>query len=149
MFFFQAGIVLAELGVHAPDLLKALTEKGAAAYGELEKKSIDYALMEKTTLAYILPAKFGWDDLGDWTSLERLWPATQKNVDLANHVAQDSQGCIVYATDEQEVIVTIGLEDLVIVRDRQVTLIVPKDRTQDIKKILKTLQTKAECQDLL
>jgi mannose-1-phosphate guanylyltransferase len=47
------------------------------------------------------------------------------------------------------VIVTIGLEDLVIVRDRQVTLIVPKDRTQDIKKILKTLQTKAECQDLL
>lgn len=149
MFFFRAGIVLEELGRHAPTILQPLSEQGVAAYGQLEKKSIDYALMEKTPLAYVLPAQFGWDDLGDWNALERLWPANQQNVDLANHVTQGSQGCIVYATDEKEVVVTIGLEDLVIVRDRQVTLIVPKSRTQDIKQILKTWQEKEEFQDLL
>jgi len=149
MFIFRAGVVLKELAIHAPDILNLLEKEGKAAYTHLEKKSIDYALMEKTQLAYVLPADFGWDDLGDWNSLERLFKGENKNVDLGNHVALDTQGAIVYAQDDQDVIVTIGLEDVVIVRDRNVTLVVNKDRTQEIKSILKVLQENSKFKDLL
>jgi mannose-1-phosphate guanylyltransferase len=149
MFIFRAEIVLKELAIHAPDILNLLEKEGKAAYTHLEKKSIDYALMEKTQLAYVLPADFGWDDLGDWNSLERLFKGENKNVDLGNHVALDTQGAIVYAQDDQDVIVTIGLEDVVIVRDRNVTLVVNKDRTQEIKSILKILQENSKFKDLL
>jgi len=149
MFIFRAGVVLKELALHAPDILNLLEKKGKAAYANLEKKSIDYALMEKTQLAYVLLADFGWDDLGDWNSLERLFKGENKNVDLGNHVALDTQGAIVYANNDEDVVVTIGLEDVVIVRDRNVTLVVNKDRTQEIKSILKLLQENPKFKDLL
>ncbi len=149
MFIFQAGVVLVELSIHAPELLTLLRHKGKAAYAEVEKKSIDYALMEKTQLAYVLPADFGWDDLGDWNSLERLFKGDNKNVNLAKHVELDTNGAIVYASNDEDVIVTIGLEDVVIVRDRNVTLVVNKSRTQDIKAALKLLQENSEYQELL
>jgi len=149
MFVFRAGVVLAELRTHAPEILNLLEAKGAEAYAELPKKSIDYALMEKTQLAYVLPASFGWDDLGDWNALERLLKGDAANVELANHVGMDTQGAILYSEDAEEVIVTIGLEDVVIVRDRNVTLIVNKDRTQDIKQVLKQLQDHPKWEKLL
>ena len=68
---------------------------------------------------------------------------------MGNHVALDTQGAIVYAQDDQDVIVTIGLEDVVIVRDRNVTLVVNKDRTQEIKSVLKLLQENSKFKDLL
>jgi len=149
MFVFRAGVVLAELRTHAPEMLNLLEAKGSDAYAELPKKSIDYALMEKTQLAYVLPASFGWDDLGDWNALERLLKGEAANVELANHVGMDTKGAILYAEDAEEVIVTIGLEDVVVVRDRNVTLIVNKDRTQDIKQVLKQLQDHPKWEKLL
>lgn len=149
MFIFRAGVVLKELRIHAPEIIIPLEEKGTAAYHQLPKTSIDYALMEKTKLAYVLPVDFGWDDLGDWNAIERLLKGDAANLELATHVGLDTQGAILYATDEQDVIVTIGLEDVVIVRDRNVTLIVKKDRTQEIKQVLKTLQNNPKYTDLL
>lgn len=149
MFIFQGQVVLEELKTHANNILQPLIDRGIAAYEDLEKKSIDYALMEKTQLAYVLPANFGWDDLGDWNSLERLLEAKGKNIELANHVGLDTEGAIIYASDEEEVIVTIGLKDLVIVRDGKATLVVHKDRTQDIKQVLKHLQTDPKLEKLL
>lgn len=140
MFIFRAGVVLKELKVHSPEIIEPLQVKGSAAYPSLAKKSIDYALMEKTQLAYVLPASFGWDDLGDWNALERLHKGDALNVELAKHVGMDTKGAIIHCTNEDEVIVTIGLEDVVIVRDNNATLIVKKDRTQDIKQVLKTLK---------
>jgi mannose-1-phosphate guanylyltransferase len=149
MFIFRAGVVLDELRTHAPEIIGPIEEKGSAAYSELPKKSIDYALMEKTQLAYVLPASFGWDDLGDWNALERLLKGDAANVELVKHVGMDTQGSILYANGEDEVIVTIGLEDVVVVRDRNVTLIVKKDRTQEIKQVLKLLQDDPKLKDLL
>jgi mannose-1-phosphate guanylyltransferase len=140
MFIFRSGVVLEELHTHAPNIIRPLLEEGKDAYPRLEKKSIDYALMEKTQLAYVLPANFDWDDLGDRNALERLLKGDGKNVALAKHIGLDTQGAILYASDKDEAIVTIGLEDVVVVRDRNVTLIVHKDRTQDIKQVLKLLQ---------
>ncbi len=149
MFIFRAGVVLDELRTHAPEIIGPLEEKGVDAYSQLAKKSIDYALMEKTQLAYVLPASFGWDDLGDWNAIERLLKGDAQNVELATHVGRDTKGTILYATGEDEVIVTIGLEDVVVVRDRNVTLIVKKDRTQEIKQVVKALQDDPKLKDLL
>ncbi|GAB4296887.1 MAG: mannose-1-phosphate guanylyltransferase [Oscillatoriaceae cyanobacterium] len=139
MFVFRAGVVLQQLRIHAPEIINPLAEKGVAAYGEIPKKSIDYAVMEKTDRAFVLPVAFGWDDLGDWNALERLHQQSGPNVELAHHMSLDTTGAIVYATDPDELIVTIGLEDVVVVRDGRVTLVVKKDRTQDIKQIVKSL----------
>lgn len=142
MFVFRAGVVLEELRTHASEIIEPLEQHGPDIYPQLPKKSIDYALMEKTSLAYVLPVEFGWDDLGDWNAIARLHQkADNPNVDLATHVGLDTQGAIVYASNPDDVVVTIGLEDVVIVRDRNVTLIVKKERTQEIKQILKTLQS--------
>ncbi len=149
MFVFRAGVVLDELHKHAPEIIYPLEEKGVAAYPDLPKKSIDYALMEKTELAYVIPGSFGWDDLGDWNALERLLKGDAPNVELAKHLGLDTQGTILYASDREELIVTIGVENLVVVRDNNVTLIVNKERTQDIKKVLKILQDDPNLENLL
>ena len=149
MFIFRAGVFLEELMRYAPQIITPLKEKGSQAYSELEKKSIDYALMEKTQLAYVIPADFDWDDLGDWNALERVLQGDKDNLELANHVGKDTKGTIIYGSDEGEVIVTIGLEDVVIVRDRNATLIVKKNRTQEIKQVLKLLQADPKQQKFL
>ncbi len=150
MFIFPACVMLSELKIHAPDLIKPIIEKGVDAYQDLEKLSIDYAVMEKTERSYVMPVSFGWDDLGDWNAVERLLKQPgDKNVDLATHVGLDTEGSIVYASDEDEVIVTIGLEDVVVVRDGNATLIVRKDRTQDIKKAVKLLGAEDRFKHLL
>ncbi|MEH1820304.1 MAG: mannose-1-phosphate guanylyltransferase [Nostoc sp.] len=150
MFVFRAGVVLKELHTHAPEIIEPLEQHGPDIYPQLPKKSIDYALMEKTTLAYVLPVDFGWDDLGDWNAIERLLKTEDTpNVELATHIGLDTQGAIIYASNPEDVVVTIGLEDVVIVRDRNVTLVVKKERTQEIKQILKILQSDSRFTDLL
>lgn len=150
MFVFRAGVILQELHTHTPEIVIPLAEHGPGIYPSLPKQSIDYALMEKTNLAYVLPVEFGWDDLGDWNAIERLLKTQEdQNVELATHVGLHTQGTIIYASDPNDLVVTIGLENLVIVRDRNVTLIVDKDRTQEIKQVLKKLQSDPRFTDLL
>lgn len=161
MFIFQAKTAIAELRQHAPEILLPLEAEGVAAYSHVPKISIDYALMEKTQKACVLPVKFGWDDLGDWNALERLVelsrgeesPATTTgealNVEIGDHLGLDSQGCIIYNNETGELVATLGLEDVVIVRAGKATLIAKKERTQDIKKLLKQIQAEGRFGDLL
>ncbi|MGK7905104.1 MAG: mannose-1-phosphate guanylyltransferase [Hormoscilla sp.] len=149
MFIFRGGVLLEEMSKHVPELVQQLRSRGEAAYSQLPKISIDYALMEKTQLAYVLPADFGWDDLGDWNALSRLLQGDKQNLELANHVGMDSKGAILYDADEDGVIVTIGMSDVVVVRDGKVTLLVKKDRTQEIKKVLKMLKDDPKYENLL
>ena len=136
IFIFKAKVAISELQTYSPELMQLLIEKGVSIYATLPKISIDYALMEKTQLTHVIPAEFGWDDLGDWNAIERLMKGDSINVELANHVCIDTQGSVLYASNPDEVVVTIGLEDLVVVRDGDVTLIVAKHRTQEIKQVL-------------
>ena len=149
ILIFRANIMLQELEKYTPQLLNSLRKKGKDAYKDFEKISIDYALMEKTQFTYILSANFGWDDLGDWNSLERLTDKTTTNIEHCNHIGLDTTGSIIYASEKNELIATIGIENLVIVRDKNVTLIVDKNRTQDIKQILKQIANCPESQDFL
>ena len=149
IFIFQAKIAIAELQIYAPELMQLLVEQGVSIYPTLPKISIDYALMEKTKLTYVIPAEFGWDDLGDWNAIERLMKGDSINVELANHVCIDTQGSVLYASNPDEVVVTIGLEDLVVVRDGDVTLIVAKNRTQEIKQVLNKIKADQQLDRLL
>jgi len=150
MFIFPTGVMLQELDTHAPQIMQPLRQQGVDAYAQLDKLSIDYAVMEKTDKARVMPVAFGWDDLGDWNAVERLLKSPeQPNVEMAQHLGIDTTGSIVYASDEEEVIVTIGLEDMVVIRDGKATLIVHKSRTQDIKKAVKALGAEAKFQHLL
>lgn len=152
IFVFEAGTALEELHTYAPEVITPLENQGVQAYPQLTKTSIDYALMEKTQRACVIPVRFGWDDLGDWNAIERLLKSENgpsKNIELVDHVGLDSEDCIFYASDDQELVVTIGLQDVVVVRDGKATLVVHKDRTQDIKKILKQLQNNEKYQTFL
>lgn len=150
MFLFQAGIALGELDRHCPHVIQPIRDKGTTAYGDLAKLSIDYALMEKTELAYVIPAAFGWDDLGDWLALGRLLPPqSDGNVAIGHHLGLDTQRAIVYNGDPDELVVTLGLEDLVVVREGKVTLIAHRHHTQNIKAIVKALQNHERWGDLL
>jgi mannose-1-phosphate guanylyltransferase len=149
MFIFRAGVALAELQIHAPEIYDPLKKSGIDAYAQVSKKSIDYALMEKTQQAYVLPVTFPWDDLGDWNALARLLTETESNIELANHLGLETQGSIFYSTNSDEVIASLGVEDLVVVRDGNVTLIMKKQRSQDIKKLLEKLRSHPNYKDLL
>ncbi len=149
IFVFRVGVMLAELRKYSPTMMTVLEAMGAGGYSQLEKKSIDYAVMEKTEKAFVLPVAFGWDDLGDWNALERLVKGDNVNVELANHLGLDTEGSIFYSSSDDDAIVTIGLEDVVVVRDGNVTLIVKKERSQDIKKVLKSLANHPKFKDLL
>ncbi|MBD1867582.1 mannose-1-phosphate guanylyltransferase [Cyanobacteria bacterium FACHB-471] len=149
MFIFRAGVALAELHTHAPEIIEPLEKHGPSIYPDLPKKSIDYAMMEKTRKACVLPVTFGWDDLGDWNAIERLFKGDKLNVELAQHIGLDTEDSLVYSADDDEVVVTIGLKDVVIVRDGKATLIVDKHRTQEIKQVLKALKENPKLSDLL
>lgn len=149
MFIFRCEVVLKELEKYASNILQPLQEKGKTAYSSLEKISIDYALMEKTNLAYIIPADFDWDDLGDWNALERLLKGEDSNVVIGNHINYETTNSIIYNNQPEEVIMTIGLEDIVIVREGNATLVAHKDKTQEIKKALKILQQKKDSENFL
>ncbi|MEM6435859.1 MAG: mannose-1-phosphate guanylyltransferase [Cyanobacteria bacterium P01_D01_bin.115] len=140
MFIFPTGVMLQELATYAPEIMQPLQERGVDAYADLAKLSIDYAVMEKTDKSFVMLVDFGWDDLGDWNAVERLLQSPDHpNVEMAQHLGLDTTGSIVYTSDNDELIVTIGLEDVVVVRDGKATLVVHKSRTQDIKKAVKAL----------
>lgn len=147
MFFFRASVMLEEFAQHAPGMLAALEPAVAGpraqlqeAFEKLEKISIDYAIMERSSRVLVICAEFEWDDLGDFNALERLLRSSNPNVAVGQHLGLDTTGAILYTTTGEDLIVTIGLEDVVIVRDGNATLVVRKDRTQDIKKIVQRLK---------
>ncbi|MFD1734034.1 mannose-1-phosphate guanylyltransferase [Deinococcus malanensis] len=141
VFVMRAGVALRELQEHSPDIVGPLLEQGAAAYAQLPKLSFDYALMEKTRKALVIRAAFTWDDLGDWNALERVLGSQDGgNAVVGRHLGVDTHGAIIYSTDERDLIVTLGLEDLVIVRTGHTTLIARKDRVQELKTILVRLR---------
>jgi mannose-1-phosphate guanylyltransferase len=152
MFIFTAQTLLDQMKIHAPEIMDPLAAHGVEAYSTLPKQSIDYALMEKTDLAYVLPVSFGWDDLGDWNAIERLLKgdeAHNPNVELAQHIGLGTSGAILYSSSSDDVIVTIGLDNIVVVRDGNVTLVVDKSRTQEIKGVLSKIKENTDLEHLL
>ncbi len=110
------------------------------AYGNVESISIDYAVMEKASDVAMVRASFGWDDVGAWSALERILKRDEHgNINVGNVVSVDSRDCIVVS--EGGVIGVVGVDNLVVVHTEDATLIVPKERAQEVRDVVQKLQS--------
>lgn len=107
-------------------------------YRYLPKISVDYGIMEKADNILLLAADFGWDDIGSWTALERLGESDEYgNVVTGQAVLLDTYNCLVQA--ENGLVAALGVRDLIIVQHNGALLICPKERAQEIKKLVQRL----------
>lgn len=154
MFVWKASTILENIELHMPRLYDALMrikevmdsdEAERILYEEYEKLdsvSIDYGVMEKADCVYVIPGDFGWDDVGSWTALERLAePDENGNIIQGNILSVDTKKCIIHGSNNK-LLALLGLEDMIVVDTDDVTLICPKDRAQDIKKLLQEIRKK-------
>jgi len=141
-FVCHIDAILAELNMYAPKMMQALTravDRGRVdeVFPTLQKISIDYTVMEKTQNAYVLTADFDWDDVGDWVALERLLRDDGDiNTVVGKHIGLEASNNIIYTTDEQDVVVMLGVDNVVVVKRGNTVFVVAKDRVQEIKKLL-------------
>jgi len=151
MFMFGAGRYLDELGKHAPSMLEACRAawtKGtrdldfvrldAAGFASSPSDSIDYAVMEKTDAATVIPVDIGWSDVGSWTT---LWEVGAKNpegnVIRGDVHIQDARACYVRA--ESRMVSVLGLEDAIVVETDDAVLVASKDHAQKVKDVVSHL----------
>ncbi len=117
-------------------------------YEQLSKISIDYALMEKASNIVMAVGTFDWDDVGSWPALEHHFPADEDgNTRIGQTEVLDCSGNIILSRDH--LTACIGVKDLVVVQADGVTLVCPKERAQDIKKLVKALHERGDCEALL
>lgn len=115
-----------------------LSTRLAAIYPKLERISLDYAVMEKCRNIIMAEGDFGWDDVGSWPSIVAHFPHDGGgNVTLGEVTALDSGGSIVVNTAEGRMLAILGCDDMVVVQTPSATLVCPKDRAQDLKRLVK------------
>ncbi len=148
IFLFPAVAYLAELERLRPDMLAACKEAFAkaksdadfirldkAAFAACPADSIDYAVMEHTGAAAIVPVSMGWSDLGSWDALWEMSAKDERGNALAgNVVAEDTANC--YLRSENGLIAAIGVEDLVVVATDDAVMVAPRNRTQEVKTLV-------------
>jgi mannose-1-phosphate guanylyltransferase/mannose-6-phosphate isomerase len=152
MFAFQADTYLTELERFEPDILtrcRAAIENGKLdadylrlapdSFEACKSISIDYAVMEHTDKAAIVPVEMGWSDIGSWAA---LWDISSKdpsgNFTKGNVLHQDTRNS--YLRSDGPLIAALAVNDLVVVASPDAVLICPKSATQDIKKIVERLE---------
>jgi mannose-1-phosphate guanylyltransferase/mannose-6-phosphate isomerase len=161
MFVFKASRYLAELSSLAPDILAACTAAFQAAKTDLDfvridkaefikcrSESIDYAVMEKTQDALVLPLDVGWSDVGSWSSLFDVLPADEEgNVLQGDVMVHDTQDCYVHSTSR--LVATVGMQDHIIVETKDAILVAPKDRVQDVKELVAKIKKSGRTESAL
>ncbi len=140
-----------ETYAHFDDLKSAL-EKGqgvAEVYEKLPKDSIDYAVMEKSECVCVVAADFDWNDLGSWDALETVVTERQGNtlISRGHDVIHEAKGNIVYAPGKH--VSLVGVEDLIVVSNEKTVVVLPKNRSQEVKNIVAELQKNEDLVDLL
>jgi mannose-1-phosphate guanylyltransferase/mannose-6-phosphate isomerase len=152
MFMFRADAFLGELGRHAPVILAACERAFAAASHDLDftrlpmeeftacpADSIDYAVMEKTDAAVVVPLAAGWSDVGSWSALQDALPLDASgNVLAGDCVVEDVHGCYLHSTSRM--IAAVGLENHVVVETKDAVLVAPRERVQDVKQLVAQLK---------
>lgn len=138
---------------HSPSLFRSLkrvqekidSDKNVMAkeYAKIPKISVDYAVFEKLNRGEqkVVEADLGWTDVGAWDALKNeMAKDTNANVIDANHVGVDTANTLIYGSDKNKLIATIGLNDMIIVDTEDGLLICPASRSGDVKKIIKLLK---------
>jgi len=141
MFVWSATAIRAAFLKHAPGIWKAIARAKSvpAVYPQLEKISVDYAVMEKADNVVVANGDFDWDDVGDWPALARHLPADAAgNAVRGEFVGVDATGNVVVAAPGHTV-AAVGVKDLVIVHTRDATLICPKSEAQRVRELVNQL----------
>ncbi|HEY7928440.1 MAG TPA: mannose-1-phosphate guanylyltransferase/mannose-6-phosphate isomerase [Steroidobacteraceae bacterium] len=152
MFLFRARRYLEELEKYAPDIASVCRTSFAAATRDLDftridtrafeacrSESIDYAVMEKTADAVVVPMDAGWSDVGSWASLHAACERdAQGNTLCGDVLAEDTRGSYIYS--ESRLVAAVGLIDHVVVETKDAVLVVPKSRVQDVKALVGRLK---------
>ncbi|OYP34045.1 mannose-1-phosphate guanylyltransferase [Rhodopirellula sp. MGV] len=152
IFLWKAKTILDALKANQPEMF-AHIEKIAAAidtpeyedvldreFKAISGTSIDYAVMETYKNVVVIEAGFSWDDLGSWQSLGRLHPSDQAgNTAVGDHIGIDTTGSIIFG-DSDHTIVTIGVEDLIVVHTKDATLVAPKHAEERVREAVKLLE---------
>ena len=152
MFLFKASRYLEELKKFRPDILQACEQAMAGQSTDLDfvrlneeafkacpDESIDYAVMEKTTDAVVVPLDAGWSDVGSWSSLADISPQDEQgNSATGDTILYDTHNT--YVRSEKRLIATVGVNDLIITESDDAILVAHKERVQDVKKIVDQLK---------
>jgi mannose-1-phosphate guanylyltransferase/mannose-1-phosphate guanylyltransferase/mannose-6-phosphate isomerase len=152
IFLFRADAFLGALAVHAPDILRAAQQAmlkashdgarihpDAEAFAASPSDSIDYAVMEKAPRVAVIPVSMGWSDLGSWDALHELSACDGAgNVCKGDVVAIETENCLVQADGVR--IALVGVTDLIVVANGKDVLILPRGRSQEVKKLIEAMK---------
>ncbi|MFC5698578.1 mannose-1-phosphate guanylyltransferase/mannose-6-phosphate isomerase [Pseudomonas sp. GCM10022186] len=158
MFLFRASRYLEELRKHDSDIhetCRQALERSShqddhidideATFACCPENSIDYAVMEKTERACVVPLDAGWSDVGCWSS---IWDVHEKdddgNVIKGDVVVQDSHNCLVHGNGK--LVSIIGLDDVVVVETKDAIMVARKDRVQEVKQLVEKLTGMGRCE---
>jgi mannose-1-phosphate guanylyltransferase / mannose-6-phosphate isomerase len=151
IFLFAARLYLDELERLRPDMVAACRQAlataqrdsdfirlGKEAFSACADDSIDYAVMEHTRRAAIVPVSMGWSDVGSWDALWELGIKDQDGNSIAgNVIAEEAHNC--YLRSEAGLVAAVGIEDLVVVATADAVMVAPRNRTQEVKKLVARL----------
>jgi mannose-1-phosphate guanylyltransferase len=156
MFLWRADVILDRIRSHMPELsaglsvldvpariehVAAMRDQVATLYERLVGQSIDYGVMEKAEGVQVIPASFGWSDVGSWSALPELMPADGDGnvlMDSGKLVALDARDCLVRCGDR--LVALVGVGDLIVVNTKDALLVCPRERAQDVKRITEELE---------
>ncbi len=161
MFLFQARRYLEELELFCPDILAACrtaVEQGSSdldffrldvdSFSASPAESIDYAVMEKTESAVVVPLDAGWNDIGSWSALWEIDEKDQNNNAMKGDVMLfDTSDSLVHA--ESRLVTTVGVDNLVVIETKDAVLVADKSQAQNVKAIVDDLRTKERMEDQL
>ena len=160
IFLFSTSTILQAFAEYAPETLAGVrgahsaaetdlgfTRLAAEPWSKLEDISIDYAVMERAPNLSVMPYSGAWSDLGDWQAIWREREANQHGVvTIGPSTALDCKNTLLQATNEDQQLVAIGLEDVIAVAMPDAVLVAHKDRTQDVKTAVAELKLKGAAQ---
>jgi mannose-1-phosphate guanylyltransferase len=158
MFIWRASTLLRNLGKHQPEMARGLAEIAAAGgirsqetlrrlYPRLENISIDFALMEKISGVYAVAAEMGWSDVGSWSVAYDLNPKDgHGNVKPRHTLCLHSRGNMIVSP--RKFVVTVGVQDLIIVETDDALLVCAREHSQDVGKAVQELDAQGH-DDLL
>lgn len=154
MFVWRVSTILNGIVDHLPELADELQKLEEAidtpdypralerAYSEMRPISIDYGVMEKAANRYVIPAEFGWNDLGSWDEVARLFATDESYNAIGENVfIRDTRNCYVSTTGKRFV-AAIGVEDLIIIDTDDALLVCRKGRSQEVKEVVDFLRKK-------
>ena len=160
-FLFRAEDLLAELRHYEPGIISAVEgaiaqassdigflRLAAAPFSEAPRKSIDYAVMEKTSLAAVVEGRFPWSDIGSWDAVYAVSDHDDSGNALRGPaVARGARNCLIHA--EGRLTAVVGVEDVVVVTTADAVLVLPRSRAEEVKDLVASLKAegRAEASD--